>query len=325
MMKEQAEARTLRVAAVQVVSQPGRMEANRSHALPFIETAVAQGAELVVLPELFACGYIPNATIWNYGEPLDGPTVNWLRQTAGRLGIYLGAGFVEVDGSDFYNSFVLAGPDGKLAGCARKTKAETYCFRYGQGRHLIETAIGKIGVGICADNHYTPFPTLMQRRQVDLLLMPHASPAPYKAAKYISEADICRSRENSLAFPPLWARLLGVPVLFVNAVGDLQPMTGLLGRFVDPSLFRLEGLSRIVDSDGALLAELGESEGVIVATVALDPARKQHHQPPDYGGWLHPGSALSRKVMIPLDTALGRAAYTLSRQRRRQAMKRGRR
>ncbi|MFO7537184.1 MAG: carbon-nitrogen hydrolase family protein [Chloroflexota bacterium] len=313
------EIRTIRVAAVQVESRPGQIAANHAHVMPFIETAVSQGAQLVILPELFACGYIPNPTVWRYGESLAGQTVQWLRATAQRLGIYLGAGFAEVDGGDFYNSFALATPAGKLAGCARKTVSEAYSFRYGRGRHLITTGIGQIGIGICADNHFTAFPRLMQRSGIDLLLMPHASPLPYKTAKLITAADIDRARENLLSIPTLYARLLGVPVLFANALGDLQPMSGLFGKLMDPALFRLLGLSRIVDGDGTLRGELGHEEGVLVAEVSLGAGFRQEQAPPDYGGWLHPGSALVRRALRPVDLALARVYYAFSRQRRRQA------
>lgn len=316
---DRGQGRTIRAAAVQVESQPGHIAANHAHALSFIETAVAQGAHLVILPELFASGYIPNRSIWQYGETLDGPTVSWLRQTSRRWGIYLGAGFVEVDGADFFNSFALTDPNGRLAGCARKTGAEAYCFKRGAGDHTIDTEIGKLGVGICADNHAASFPALLERSGIDMLLMPHASPMPHKTAKQISEADIERARDNTISMPTLYAELLGIPAIFVNAVGPLQPMTGLLGRFMTPDLFRLRGLSRIADSDGALLAALDEKEGVLVAEVTLDRARKRKGEAPNYGGWLHPGAKLTRKVIIPVDVALGRATYALSLQRRRRA------
>ena len=312
---------TLHVAAIQLESQPGQIAANHAHALPFIETAVAQGAQLVILPELFACGYIPNPSIWQYGETLAGPTVAWLRETSRRLGIYLGAGFLEAAGADFFNSFALTDPEGKLLGCARKTKSEVYCFKYGAGQHVIECDLGALGVGICADNHISSFPALMARNHIDLLLMPHGSPMPYRTSKVITEADIEQIQEKTLSIPTLYAQALGVPAIFCNAVGALQPMTGLLGKFMTPANFRLRGFSRIVDSDGALLGALGEEEGVLVREVTLDPARKRYIAPPDHDGWLHEGSAMTRKVIAPLDIAIGRAFYALSRKRRRLAIR----
>lgn len=309
-MNEQQASNSIIVAVVQVASQPGQIGANQQHALPFIETAVIHSAQLVILPELFASGYIPNQTIWQYGETLDGPTVTWLRQTAARLGIYLGAGFVEKAGHDFYNSYALAAPNGDLTGCARKNRAETYCFKHGNGRHLIKTDLGKIGVGICADNHFTAFLKLMQNSDVDLLLMPHASPTPYKTSRTVSPTDIEAFRQKATAVPLLYARVLGIPVLFANAIGELQPMSGLLGRFMTPELFCLQGQSCIVNSDGTLHGPLEAEEAVLVAEVRLGSGHKQNNQPPDYDGWLHPGSKLTRKLLLPLDTILGRISYS---------------
>jgi N-carbamoylputrescine amidase len=64
-MEMMGERRSVRVAAVQVESRHGLIEANHEHATPFIEKAVLAGTQLAVLPELFATGYIPNAALWD--------------------------------------------------------------------------------------------------------------------------------------------------------------------------------------------------------------------------------------------------------------------
>jgi len=316
----QGKIRTLRIAAIQVESQHGQIETNHAHATPLIEEAVHNGAEMVVLPELFACGYVPNKTIWDYAEPKEGRTVTWLRETSSRLGIYLGAGLVEVEGTDLFNDFVMTTPGGKVAGRARKANAEACCFRRGRGNHIINTDIGKIGVGICADNHFSAFPKLMQANFVDLMLMPHAWPTLYRTSGLASEEDMLRMEKEMIGFAPLYASLLGVPAVFVNAVGTMGRMPGLVGKLMNPGLFRLQGLSRIVDLDGTLKGALGKKEGVLVSEVTLDPSRKQHKKPKDYGGWLHPGSALLRKVIMPLDLAWSIVYYRFNLERRKKAM-----
>jgi predicted amidohydrolase len=129
----------IKLAAVQVRSEPGQPGANRAHAEPLIEQAAAHGAALVVLPELFSCGYVANRAIWDMAEARQGPTARWLAATAARLGIYLGAGTAETDGSDIFNTFILAGPDGIIAGRACKANAEAGVFRRGRHEHLIST------------------------------------------------------------------------------------------------------------------------------------------------------------------------------------------
>ena len=180
-MEQPQRAQTLTVAALQLESRPGCPLANHRHATPFIRQAARQGARVILLPELFASGYIPNQDVWDSAEAQSGgPTVEWLRETSGELNLFLGAGLVETDGEDFCNVYVMAGPDGDVVGRAQKANAESYCFKRGQGQHIIDTAFGRFGVGICADNHLASFLRQMQGDSVDMMLMPHAWPTPKK-------------------------------------------------------------------------------------------------------------------------------------------------
>jgi N-carbamoylputrescine amidase len=310
---------TVKIAAVQVQSQPGKVGANLEHATPFVDEAAAQGATLVVLPELFSCGYAPNRSVWEAAEPVDGPTAKWFGAVARRLGIYLGGGMVESDGTDFFNAFILAGPDGQIVGRAYKTNAEANVFKRDRNQHVVDTPIGRIGIGICADNQFVDQLHLMHEAQVDLILMPHAWPSPAKAAGLVSEADVASQQSRMIELPALYARALGVPVVFVNQVGPLLPIGGILGRLMDPKIWQLRGQSRIIDSDTSVVGQLSDREGVLVAAATLDPARKHYVEQPNFGGWLQPGSAGARKVFIPLDIFFGRLSYNLSSERRRRA------
>jgi predicted amidohydrolase len=80
------DAMTMRVAAVQARSRPGQRAANLEHAAGLTERAAAQGARLVVLPELFSCGYVPSRGVWDMAEPRGGPTERWLTATGRRRG-----------------------------------------------------------------------------------------------------------------------------------------------------------------------------------------------------------------------------------------------
>jgi predicted amidohydrolase len=102
--------RNLTVAAIQIHCDPLRTKENLAHAETYIEQATAQGAELVLLPELMPGGYVLTEDIWNTAEKATGPSVVWLKQTAHRFGIFLGMSYAEADGTDFFNRFVLATP-----------------------------------------------------------------------------------------------------------------------------------------------------------------------------------------------------------------------
>jgi N-carbamoylputrescine amidase len=307
------------LSAVQVQSRPGEIVLNLSHALPMVEAAAARGATLVALPEMFATGYIPNPSVWDVAEPPDGETARWLASTGKRLGIYVGAGTVEADGSDFYNVYLLADPQGRIAGRSYKTNAEANVFRRGRTDHVIETPIGRIGIGICADNQFVAQLQQMHDQNVDLILMPHAWPTPSKAAGLVSEKDVADQQRRMIELPALYARALGVPVVFVNQVGPLLPVGGILGHLMDTRIWRLRGQSRIVDSDGSELARLGDQEDLAVAGVSLDPTRKHYSSQPSYDGWLQRGAAPARKIFIPLDIRLGRRSYERSAERKRKA------
>jgi predicted amidohydrolase len=86
--------RSLRVSAVQMVSENGERRANLARAGDLVQEAADAGAKLVALPELFSGGYWLNERAWDTAEPQDGPTEAWLRETAHRHGIYLGGSYL---------------------------------------------------------------------------------------------------------------------------------------------------------------------------------------------------------------------------------------
>jgi len=302
---------------IQMRARLGEVEANLHHVEPLVTRAAAEGAALVVLPELFNTGYLPNRDLWRHVEGSAGQTTHWLTTLAHRFELFLGGGFAVWNGDDVVNGFALAGPDGAIVGTARKSNAEADVFRRGHGAHVIQTSIGRIGVGICADCQSPRILRSMHERAVDLVLMPHASPAPAVARGAVSEADIVAQRKRMEELPLTYARSLGVPAVFVNQIGPMAPIAGILGRLMDPAVFRLQGGSRIVDSDGSLLGSLGDGEDVLVADVTLDPARRTWLAPQSYGGWLTPGSMIVRRAVIPAGIGLGRLSYRLGKGRRR--------
>jgi N-carbamoylputrescine amidase len=262
-----ARGRRERVAIVQMRSDNHDLDGNLRRAEAYAQQASVKGAKLILFPELMPTGYSLYYDIWDSAEPSQGPTSRWLAATSRRLGACLGTSFLEASGEDFYNTFVMAGPGGQELGRIRKlvpADAEAYFFKAGGGSHVIETPLGRIGVGICAESYYCFIANEMSERQVDLVLMPHSAPD-------------CSASGGLPAAPgthlALWyAKRLGVPITFVNKVGPFvtrtlsQPPAETRGVF--------PGLSTIVDADASVLVEMGAEAGVAVADVTLDPRRK---------------------------------------------------
>lgn len=310
--------RTLRVAAVQVVSENATISVNLLHATGYAEEAAKRGAKLVLLPEFMPPGYIFTKEIWNGAEPGDGPTVKWLKGTSKRLGIWLGTSFLEADGGDFYNTFVLTNPEGEEDGRVRKQTpavAEALFTRGETGPHVIDTKLGRIGVGICLENALAYTPRNMYLQSVDLMLQPHSSPAhtvsrltPPKTVELFKDALSKRST--------IYAGMLGIPVIFCNHSGKWKsPMPGIPFLKQDT---HFDGLSSISDSDGTLKAQLGREEGVIVEDVILDPGLKKKVPPTTYGRYAMPDVHWTRKAVLVIEAIYG-LGYRLSRERKRRA------
>ena len=310
-------ARTLRVAAVQTPAAAS-VSAGLERATPLVQRAAAQAAELVLLPELMAVHYVFTEEMWDSAEPANGPTVEWLRDTSRSLGIWLGTSFLEAESEDFYNTFVLVGPSGAEAGRVRKqTPAmyEPWFFRGEVGPHVIRTALGTIGIGICNDNHRSYLPALLQRGGADLVLMPHCWPLPTKAGGAISAGDIEGWHEIQRGIAPLYARLLGVPAVFVNKVGPYVSAAPR-GWLLAPTGMAFPGHATIADSDGTVKAALGDAEGIVIASVTLDPARKVHDQPRTHGSYVYPAGVAGLLALAPA-WLFGRVYAASSRRRDR--------
>ncbi len=307
--------KSIRLAAVQMNCHPGEVEHNLAHAEAMVESAAEQGAELVLLPELMPSGFMTTEEVWNSAETIDGRSVNWLLRTASRFKIYLGFSFIEAEGEDFYNAFVLASPAGKLLGRVRKNppaSIEAYFYTAGSDRHVIETELGRIGVGICYENLLYEQMCSLYGENIDLLLSPFAAGRP----KPLIPGDIKRFNQLLINSRTVFAEALGVPVVMADRVGTLD--TDLPGRL--PHLkSSFAGRSSIVDYDGKVKAELGEEEGVIVADVLIGHRAERKREPRRYGKmW---GVPVPWYAFIwPMSQKWGEKSYATNLRRREKAL-----
>jgi N-carbamoylputrescine amidase len=304
----------LTVAAVQMACQPGRVDENLERATQFIEVAVQRGAQLVLLPELMPSGYQLTEALWDSAEPFNGRTVGWLTSLAQRLRVYLGTTFLEAAEEDFFNTFALGTPQGAIAGRVRKSppaSLEAYFYRAGSGTHIIDTALGRIGVGICYENLLFARLRELYHASVDIVLQPAAAGRP----KPFIPGDLERFDRMVQGIAPHYAKVLGVPVVMANRTGALHTsLPGGAGELASS----FPGLSTIVGSDGAVKAVLGEEEGVIVADVQLNPGRKVTAPPARFGRrW---GVPVPWYAFIwPLTQRQGERAYVQSTERKARA------
>src|SRR5271166_5356892 len=111
----------MRTAAIQLTSTSDKAR-NRAAAERLVHAAAADGARLVVLPEMFSVLGEP-AVLRGGAEPLDGPTLRWAADLARGHRLWLVAGSVIefVAGQDrCHNTSCLFDPAGRLCAAYRK-------------------------------------------------------------------------------------------------------------------------------------------------------------------------------------------------------------
>ena len=110
----------MRVAAIQSDIVWEHPDANFERLRPWVAAAAGAGARLVVLPEMFACGF--SMATARVQEPPDGPSARFLADQARAHGVWICGSVPELpDGAGKpYNTLLLAGPDGQVTHRYRK-------------------------------------------------------------------------------------------------------------------------------------------------------------------------------------------------------------
>jgi hypothetical protein len=108
----------------------------------------------------------------------------------------------------------------------------------------------------------------------------------------VSGRDLAR-HEIQTGMTPLYARLLGVPAVFVNKVGPNESPAPV--RWLPAATdMAFPGHATIADWEGRVVAQMKDTEGAITRTVALDPSRKQTARAATLGRFVHPGRTARR-------------------------------
>jgi N-carbamoylputrescine amidase len=278
------EPRQLRLAAIQMVSVNGHVAENLNRAERWATVASERGAALVLLPELFSTGFEMTAHAWKFAEPQDGATERWLAATARRHGYFIGGSYLERRSGDYFNTFALARPQG-IAGRVRKRhpcSVEAYIFKGGDDPHVIDTALGRIGVAICYDSSLREVWDRMLAGSPDLMLFPMSAPTPPKTMLY-GQRQINAFHASFFDGATQSARLLGMPCAMSNKWGPWDTdLTGIIPRLIlGHQHSQFPGFTHIADSDGQEVARVASGEEVAVAMVRLDASLRKLTLPPE--------------------------------------------
>ena len=268
--------RTVTVAATQFACS-WQLPDNLARAEHMVRAAAGQGAQLVLLQELFATPYFcieqDPACFALAEEAGNSPLLRRFAALAAELGVVLPVSFFERAGQAYFNTVAIIDADGRNLGLYRKAHIpdgpgyqEKYYFTPGDtGFRTWDTRVGRIGVGICWDQWFPECARAMALAGAELLLYPTAiGSEPPPAPPLDSSRHWQRVQQGHAA-----ANLM--PVIASNRIGREAARHG-----PDELAIRFHGRSFIADETGALLAEAPPAaEAVLLQRFDLDALKQR--------------------------------------------------
>lgn len=233
-----------------------------------VEEAAKSGAQVVALPEMFACPYQTEA-FPKYAEPVGGQMWQALSEMARENNVFLIGGSIPErdEAGRIFNTCFVFDPEGKQVG--RHRKVHLFDIQIKNGQHfkesdtlsagedlcLVDTPMGRLGIMICYDIRFVEWARLLTDAGAQMIIMPGAF--------------------NMTTGPKHWELLMRARAvdnqLFVAAVSPAR----------DPEAgYTAFGNSMVVDSWGEVISRLDEQEGMLLCEVDLSKNEKVRAQLP---------------------------------------------
>jgi omega-amidase len=235
---------TIQAASIQFSVRQGDVDANLSYVREALRRVAGQGANLVVLPEMWSSGFA-----YRNLNDLAGRTAGIaaeLMELSRVLKLVIIGSMPEPHGEKVFNTVYVA-DNGNLAGVYRKLHlfsllGEDKAFDSGDSWLLADTSLGKIGVIICYDLRFPELSRRLALEGAEVICVPAQWPKPRQ--EHWRTLLRARAIENQLF------------VVACNACGPI----GKLDFF---------GMSMIIDPKGEVLAEGDETEIEISAPLDM--------------------------------------------------------
>ncbi|TKH41374.1 N-carbamoylputrescine amidase [Paenibacillus sp. FSL R10-2782] len=177
--------RKVKVAATQM-SCSTNIDENISKAEKLVREAAAEGAQIILLQELFETPYFcqkEKSDYFAYATELEhNKAVNHFKKIAKELQVVLPISFYEKKNYARYNSLAVIDADGEVLGKYRKSHIpdgpgyeEKFYFNPGDtGFKVWNTRYAKIGIGVCWDQWYPEAARCMALMGAEILFYPTA-------------------------------------------------------------------------------------------------------------------------------------------------------
>lgn len=252
---------TVTVSCIQFTALDNDKDGTVKTCLDLIDRAAAQGAQLVVLPEVWTgLGYSTPTRYREIAEPVPGPTTDLLAAKAREHGLHIvGSMYAQTPEGNYQNLTPVIAPDGTILGSYAKTHLfdapnrvdiaagihESDKVQAGDDLPVFDTSIGPLGVTVCSDLRFPEVYRVLTLRGARIIVCASAFLSPrLDHWEFFIRA---RAAENQV---------------FVAASGQVgtEPASGI--SFV--------GRSMIADPWGTVIATASDVEGVVTAHLDLD-------------------------------------------------------
>ena len=268
--------REVKVAALQFSCSKDVQE-NINKAEKMVREAANNGANIILLPELFERQYFCQEKRYDYYEyalPLEeNPAVNRFKEVAKELGVVIPVSFYERDIDRLFNTVAMIDADGSVLGIYRKTHIpddhfyqEKFYFTPGDtGFKVFDTRFGRIGVGICWDQWFPETARCMAVQGAEMLLYPTAIGS--EPILDVDSSDHWRRVMQGHAAANL------MPVVAANRIGveTIEPCKENAGQ---SSSLDFYGCSFIADATGDIIASAKQEETILYGEFDLDALKE---------------------------------------------------
>lgn len=254
------------VAAVQMRCTADKWT-NIKNAENLVRKAAGEGAQIILLPELFENLYFCQEKRYEYYELAQELSQNdavvHFQKIAKELSVVLPISFYEREENRLYNTVAVIDADGQILGVYRKTHIpddhfyqEKFYFSPGDtGFKVWDTKYARIGVGICWDQWFPETARAMAVQGAEILFYPTAI-----GSEPILECDSM----------PHWRRCMQghaganlMPVVAANRIG-LEEVKPCRENNNQESALVFYGSSFITDETGEVIKQAGRDEECVL-------------------------------------------------------------
>jgi NAD+ synthase len=238
----------LRIALAQMNQRVGDLEGNAKAMLELRRKAAAEGADLLVCPELQLVGYPPEDLVLKpeFVRRVHECTDELVAATIEPGPALLIGTITNEDGQNF-NTMLLADV-GKVVGRTFKHELPNYgtfdekrIFTPGPLPDPIDWHGVRLGVPVCEDMWLEPVCAHLAELGAELFIVPHGS--PYELDKNQTRERLARARTTST----------GLPLVFLNRVGGQDELA-------------FDGSSFIMHPDGEIVVQMADWEEAFLLT-----------------------------------------------------------